>query len=134
MRKGETKGEKRLDHLVWTRITDKKYQELQSLLIKSKGETLSGLIRKIIYKQQVKVYVHDETINIVMEELAALRTEIRSVGVNINQVTRFFNTYPEVKRKEFYAKIAFSSYVSMESKIGELLEIISKLAKKWLSD
>lgn len=134
MRKGETKGEKRLEHLVWTRITDKKYQELQSILLKSKGETLSGLVRKIIYKQQVKVYVHEETINIVMEELAALRTEIRAIGVNINQVTRFFNTYPEVKKKEFYAKIAFSSYVRMESKIDELLEIISKLAKKWLSD
>jgi hypothetical protein len=134
MRKGETKGEKRLEHLVWTRITDKKYQELQSILLKSKGETFSGLVRKIIYKQQVKVYIHDETINIVMEELAALRTEIRAIGVNINQVTRFFNTYPEVKKKEFYAKIAFSSYVRMESKIDELLEIISKLAKKWLSD
>jgi hypothetical protein len=134
MRKGETKGEKRLEHLVWTRITDKKYQELQLILLKSKGETLSGLVRKIIYKQQVKVYVHDETINIVMEELAALRTEIRSIGVNINQVTRYFNTYPEVKKKEFYAKIAFNSYVKMESKIDELLEIISKLAKKWLSD
>jgi hypothetical protein len=134
MRKGETKGEKRLEHLVWTRITDKKYQELQSILLKSKGETLSGLVRKIIYKQQVKVYVHDETINIVMEELAALRTEIRAIGVNINQVTRYFNTYPEVKKKEFYAKIAFSSYVKMESKVDELLEIISKLAKKWLSD
>lgn len=133
MRKGETKGEKRLQHLVWTRITDKKYQELQSILRKSKDETLSGLVRKIIYKQPVKVYVHDETINVVMEELATLRTEIRAIGININQVTRFFNTYPEIKRKEFYARIAFGSYVSTESKIEELLDIISKLAKKWLS-
>jgi hypothetical protein len=134
MRKGETKGQERLEHLVWTRITDKKYQELQTILSKSKDETLSGLVRKIIYRQRVKVYHHDETINIVMEELAALRTEIRAIGININQVTRLFNTYPEPKRKEFYAKIAFKSYVSTETKIDELLDIISKLAKKWLSE
>jgi hypothetical protein len=134
MRKGETKGEERLEHLVWTRITDKKYQELQAILSKSKDETLSGLVRKIIYRQRVKVYHHDETINIVMEELAALRIELRAIGININQVTRFFNTYPEPKRKEFYAKIAFKSYVSTETKINELLDIISKLAKKWLSE
>jgi hypothetical protein len=133
MRKGEIKGEGRLEHLVWTRITDSKYQELQTILGKSKDETLSGLVRKIIYRQPVKVFVHDETINIVMEELATLRTEIRAIGININQVTRFFNTYPEPRRKEFYAKIAFSNYVSTESKIDELLDIISKLAKKWLS-
>ena len=134
MRKGETKGDNRLEHLVWTRVNDKKFQELQGILIKAKNETLSGLIRKIIYKKPVKVFVHDETINIVMEELAALRTEIKAVGININQITRYFNTYPESKRKEFYAKIAIGSYVSMESKIEELLDIISKLAKKWLSE
>lgn len=134
MRKGETKGEKRLGHLVWTRLNDAKYNELLTIVNKTKDETISGLIRKIIYKQPVKIYTRDETLNSVMEELAALRSEIRSIGVNINQITRLFNTYPELRRKEFYAKIAFERYVNMETKIDRVLDIISKLAKRWLSE
>ena len=134
MRKGETKGDKRLQHLVWTRVTDAKYREFERIISKTKDETMSGLIRKIIYKQSVKIYSHDETLNLVMEELAALRREIKSIGVNINQITRLFNTYPEQRRKEFYAKIAFKEYLRIETKIELLLAIITKLSKKWLSE
>jgi hypothetical protein len=54
--------------------------------------------------------------------------------VNINQITRLFNTYPDKYRKEFYAKTAFSAYQALQPKIEQLLLIISKLAKKWLSE
>lgn len=134
MRKGETKGDKRLKHLVWTRITSAKYKELSEILEKTKDETMSGLIRNIIYNKPVKIFVRDESLNITMEELTALRSEIRGIGININQVTRLFNTYPEQKQKEFYAKIAFQQYVSTEAKIDRLLGIISKLGKRWLSE
>jgi hypothetical protein len=134
MRKGQNKGKKGLTYPVMTRLTKAKYDELKTIAGKTKDETVSGLIRNIIHNRPILVHTRDETLNLVMEELAALRGEIKSIGVNINQVTRLFNTYPEPKRKEFYAKIAFSSFVSTESKIDELLEIISKLAKKWLCD
>jgi hypothetical protein len=72
--------------------------------------------------------------DLLMEELADLRGQIRAIGVNINQITRLFNTYPEPRRKEFYAKTAFNEYLQIEAKIDRLLEIISKLSKKWLSE
>jgi len=134
MRKGQTKGEKGLTYPVMTRITKAKYDELKTIAAKTKDETVSGLIRYIIHNRPVTVHTHEETLNLVMEELAALRGEIKSVGININQVTRLFNTYPEERRKEFYGKIAFNQYLSIESKIDRLLTIISKLAKRWLSE
>jgi hypothetical protein len=67
-----------------------------------------------------------------MEELSGLRKEIRAIGININQITRLFNTYPELKKKEFYAKIAFNQYVGLNEKIDLVLELITKLSKKWL--
>ena len=134
MRKGQTKGAKGLTYPVMTRITKAKYEELLAIAAKTKDETVSGLVRNIIHNRTVIVHTHDETLNLVMEELAALRAEIKSIGININQVTRFFNTYPEEQRKEFYAKIVFNQYLVMESKIDRLLTIISKLAKRWLSE
>ena len=133
MRKGETKGEKGLQHPVMTRINHAKYLELERIASKTKDETVSGLIRSIIHLRPIKIYTHDETMNLVMEELARLRGEIRAIGVNINQITRMFNSYPEQRTKEFYAKIAYKEHLKLEAKIDQVLEIISKLAKKWLS-
>jgi hypothetical protein len=113
MRKGQTKGEKGLTYPVMTRIAKAKYDELKAIAAKTKDETVSGLIRNIIHNRPVTVHTHDETLNLVMEELAALRGEIKSIGININQVTRLFNTYPEERKKEFYAKIAFKQYLSL---------------------
>ena len=134
MRKGETKGEDRLERPVMTRINQAKYQELKRLADMTKDETISGLVRDIINNRPIQVYTHDETMDLLMEELASLRGQIRAIGVNINQITRLFNTYPEPRRKEFYAKTAFSEFLQIETKIDRLLEIISKLSKQWLSE
>jgi hypothetical protein len=134
MRKGETKGEDRLERPVMTRINQAKYQELKRLADMTKDETISGLVRDIIHDRPIQVYTHDETMDLLMEELANLRGQIRAIGVNINQITRLFNTYPEPRRKEFYAKTAFNEYLQIEGKIDRLLEIITKLSKQWLSE
>jgi hypothetical protein len=134
MRKGETKGEDRLERPVMTRINQAKYQELKRLADMTKDETISGLVHDIIHNRLIQVYTHDETMDLLMEELASLRGQIRAIGVNINQITRLFNTYPEPRRKESYAKTAFNEYLQIEAKIDRLLEIISKLSKQWLSE
>ncbi len=134
MKKGNSKGEKGLVKPVMTRITKAKYNELEHIANKTKDETVSGIIRKIVHNRPVKIYIHDETKDLLLEELAAIRSEIKAIGVNINQITRLFNTYPEGKRKEFYAKIALTEYIRMQSKIDKLLLIIGDISKKWLSE
>jgi Bacterial mobilisation protein (MobC). len=133
MRKGETKGDKKLRYAVRTRLSKEKYQELTALLNKTKDETLAGLVRNILLNRSIKVYTHDETIDLLLEELASLRSELKAIGVNFNQITRYFNTYPEDAQKRFYAKIGFEKYQQTESKIERLLELMSNLCKKWLS-
>jgi len=134
MRRGQTKGEEKLEKPVMTRIKKEKYEELCRIAVRSKGITVSGLIRRIIHNQPVKVFIQDDSLNMLMEELAANRSEIRAIGVNINQITRYFNTYPEPQRKQFYAKMAFHHYQALAPKIDRLMALIEKGAKKWLSE
>ncbi len=96
-----------------TRIKASKYEELNRLAAQSKGMTVSGLVRRIIHNRPIKVFLQDESLNVLMEELTANRSEIKAIGVNINQITRFFNTYPEPQRKVFYAKMAFQQYLAL---------------------
>ena len=125
--------EDKLTHLVITRIGDKKYAELQRILEDDPTNDMSRLLRDILHNRTIKVFTRDKTLDNTMEELAKLRSEIRAIGVNINQITRLFNTYPEPQQKQYYAKMAFKEYLAIEPKIEELLSIISKLAKRWLS-
>lgn len=134
MGRKKTREKEALKHKLFTRVNDTKFKEFQDLLRRNPNKDMSSLLRDILYNRQVKVYIYDKSLDMVMEELAALRAEIRAIGININQVTRLFNTYPEQRKKEFYAKIAFKEYLRIEVKIDLLLAIISKLSKKWLSE
>ena len=134
MHRGQTKGEKGLSKPVRTRLTKTKYNELELLARESKGETISSIARKIIQEQPIKIFRHDESLDLVMEELAANRAEIRSIGVNINQMVKLFNSYPDLKPKMFYAKNGYESYLRLENNIETLLTKVEQLAIKWLSE
>lgn len=134
MARKKTKESEALCYRLETRVNKKKYQELQAILSRNPNKDMSSLLRDILHYRRLKIYTYDRSLDMVMEELAALRAEIRAIGVNINQITRLFNTYPEPRTKEFYAKIAFKEYVLIETKIDQLLAIITKLSKRWLSE
>ncbi|MES2329688.1 MAG: plasmid mobilization relaxosome protein MobC [Bacteroidota bacterium] len=134
MRKGQTKGEKGLTKLVATKVTKIKYDELETLAGQTKGETISSIVRKILQDRPVKVYTHDESLDLVMEELAANRAEIRSIGININQMAKLFNTYSDVSVKSLYAKNGYERYLKLENNIETLLVKMEELARRWLSE
>ena len=126
--------EQALQHELKTRVTTRKYNELQRILAQNPNLDMSSLLRDFLESRPITVFTHDLTLDNLMEELANLRMEIKAIGVNINQITKKFHTYPETQRKEFYAKIAFSEYQALQPKIEQLLTIISKLAKRWLPE
>lgn len=134
MRKGQTKGDKGLSKPVRTRLSQSKYDEIKRLAQQSKGETVSSIVRKILHDQPVKVFRHDESLDLVMEELAANRAEIRSIGINLNQMAKLFNTYPDWNVKTLYSKNGYKRYLLIETNIEKLLGIVEELAKKWLSE
>lgn len=123
-----------LTHVLTTKVDEPTYRKLRSLLDQNPQNDMSRLVRAILSNQPVRIFTRDLTLDNMMEELSRLRTEIKHIGVNINQITRKFNTYPEPQRKTFYAKMAFQEYLAIEPRIDRLLDIITPLAKKWLQE
>lgn len=117
-----------------TRVSEAKYRELQGMF-NPELHTLdmSRLVRNILYNRKIRVYTYDCTMDKVMEELCDIRHELKAIGININQMTRVFNTYPEPKQREIFARLSFQKYMAIEAKVDRLLEIVSNLAVKWLS-
>lgn len=67
-----------------------------------------------------------------MQRLAEIRQELRDIGVNINQVTRYFNSISGMDKKLFHSLNVLEKYKQVNIRVGELLEIVKVLSKKWL--
>jgi len=69
-----------------------------------------------------------------MEELSAIRRELKAIGVNINQVTRYFNSAADPTQKLMHSFEIDKHFLEVGNKVERLLEIISKLSEKWLQE
>jgi hypothetical protein len=131
----ERAGEKKnLRHEIKTRVNDQKFGELNDLLSKTRCHTMSELVRNILYNRPVKVFTVDETFHQQMEELSAIRKELKAIGININQITRYFNSATDATQKLIHSFKVDKHILEVGDKVERLLEIVSKLSEKWLQE
>lgn len=128
------KDQARVTHKVTAHLTPEKHKQLTDLLAKNPRLGMSRLLRDILDDRPIKLFIHDSTMDQWIEEVSKLRAEIRAIGINVNQITRYFNTYPEPARKITYAKMAFAEYILLQPKIEQILTIMKKLSEKWLPE
>jgi hypothetical protein len=133
-RKKSTNPEAILTHFVRTRVTEKVYLRLDKISRNSDCHSVGGVARKILSQEKITLFYKDMTLNAAMEELALIRKELRAIGVNINQITRSFNQDKTENKRTFYVLKAADHYQKIDTKVDELLIIISKLAGKWLQE
>jgi len=67
-----------------------------------------------------------------MEEMALIRKELKAIGININQQTKYFHTSESSSERAFYVMKTGDLYKMVDEKVDCLLVIISKLAERWL--
>lgn len=71
----------------------------------------------------------------VASELAGIKKELRAIGVNVNQVTKYFNSKVLPSAKIFEALKILDEYKKVTSKCDGVLKGIEKVSnainKKW---
>lgn len=120
-----------LKYEIKTRVNEKCYRSLMDLKAKTR-ENMSELVRDILNNKPVTVITYDETLDRYMEQLIMIQKEINAIGVNINQVTHFFNGTMEENKKTFNALKISMQYKIVGNKVDQLYDLIGCLAKKWL--
>ena len=132
-RKKVSNRERLLSHPIRTRLTRKNYKRLEEIARNSDCSSVGEVARKILSRQRIVLFHRDISMNGPMEELALIRKELKSIGININQQTRYFNASRNAAERAFYALKTAELYHSIDGKVDRLLEIVSALAVKWLS-
>jgi len=123
-----------LSHPIIVRLTENQFKKLEKIRIESDIKTIGEVVRKILTNRPIKLLHKDISMNQPMEEMALIRKEIKSIGVNINQQTHRFHISQSDTERAFHALKTSETYKSIEPKIDRLISIISKLAEKWLQE
>lgn len=121
-----------LSHTIVVRITAGQYEKLDTISKESDSKTIAHVVRKIIANKPITLLHKDISMSGPMEELALIRKEIKSIGVNINQQTHKFHISQNDTERAFHTNKTAETYKSIEPKIDRLFIILSNLASKWL--
>lgn len=133
-RKKAKDQEQILSHPIIIRVNEKLYKRLEEMRNQSECSCIGEVIRRILTNRKIKVYHKDVSMNGPMEEMALIRKELKSIGVNINQITRSFNQDKIGVHRVFYVGKVANLYKEVDAKVDILLELIGKLAEKWLQE
>jgi hypothetical protein len=132
MARNKAKEEEKLQHKLQTRVNAAKYKELILLTAKTGHNSLSDLLRDILYNRPLTLKTKDATLDHFMPELIRLRKELNHIGVNINQVTHYFHLSDEPTRRLFFAMKISQRFDAVIDKSEEVLYVIEKLGERWL--
>ena len=114
------------------RVSESTWQELEKIRLNSNCRTIPEVVRRIIEKDQIIYYHKDESMDGSMEVLITIQKELKAIGININQVTRYFHNGTGEGQRYHHLQNVLQFYKQVDAKVGLLLSIISQLAKKWL--
>lgn len=122
-----------LTHRIHTRVSQKKYDELTGILNQSRGiRSHSELLRYILDNQEIQLRVYDATFDKMLEELSSIRTQLRGIALNVNQVTRKFHSADHEFTALSQVQELIRLYQLSDQKVNELFSVIAQISERWL--
>ncbi len=118
-----------LDHLIGVRVSEAFYNKLEGLRKNSNCQTIGEFARMILQKEQIIWYRKDASADAITVELAGIRKELKAIGININQVTRYFHGSTIPSQKIFEALKILEEYKKISGKIDKLLTVLDGILK-----
>ena len=121
-----------LIHRVRVRMTDGTMKKLEGLRSKSNCRSMAEFLRRVLSNEKIVMLHRDMTLQEHIQELAGIRAELRSIGTNVNQITRHFHATDSERKKMFYAMEVAEEYSKVGEKVSVLMEMVETLGRKWL--
>jgi len=131
-RKKARDQEELLTHFVRTRVTAIVYSRLDKLVGSSDCHSIGEVARRILSQEQITVFTRDTSLDLLMEPLSLIHRDIHAIGVNINQITRYFHGADSATQKSFHALKVAEQYSLVGRKVDTLNDLITTLSSKWL--
>jgi len=120
-----------LTHLVGVRLSERVYNRLEEQRKVTNCQTLAEFARMILQGEKIIWYHQDATLEPMVIELVGIRKELKSIGTNVNQVTRHFNSTAHPSTKVYEALKVLDEFRKVHDKIEPVFGIIETLEQSW---
>lgn len=128
---GKSKENSKLDYPLRTSVNRTTYERMEKILNESNCQTTGEVARKLITREKINCFYRDITMNAPMEELTSIRKELKSIGVNINQIKRSFNQEKSKEaQRQYYVLQVAELYKKVDVKVERLLYLVAELTEK----
>jgi hypothetical protein len=124
--------EKVLTKHVSFRVTEADWKQFEQLRKQTDCRTIGEVVRRILSRREIIYFHKDATMDAPMETLSAIREELRRIGVNINQVARYFNSCKSDTEKNNYGMKIAEMFASLAPQIKILMALIAQMSRRWL--
>lgn len=112
------------------RLLPGEVQKLKKLLAQSAHcRNLSELVRTMLFKQELTIKKRNASLDELKSEIVKVKGELRSIGVNINQITHYFNGHPDPAEKRYFARKILPLYKKIGQKTEQLMVMVSQLSR-----
>jgi len=113
------------------RFKASEYRKLERLLEQSAGcHNLSELLRSMIFDRAITVNTRNASMEEIREELSQIKTTLRKIGVNINQLVHYFHAQADPKNKRFFTRKVMPLYGKVGGLVSKLLLVLDQLSKR----
>ena len=126
------KPDEHLEKVITVRVSKRFFDGLEEKRKKTNCQTVSEMVRAILYKERIMFYYTDASLNATAIELAGIRKELNQIASNVNEITQSFHSADSESQKMFQALRVAEEYKRVESKVEKLQIMVSEIGKKWL--
>jgi hypothetical protein len=121
-----------LTHRLRLRVSESTIKRLESIAGSSNCRSIAAVARRILSSQKILMFTRDVSYEEPLQQLIDIRQELRSIGVNVNQITHSFHVSDTVNQKMFNALKVAEEYAKVNDKVDELVRLVGELGDKWL--
>jgi hypothetical protein len=126
------KPDEQFEKVITVRVSKRFFDGLEEKRKKTNCQTVSEMVRAILYKERIMFYYTDASLNATAIELAGIRKELNQIAGNVNEITQSFHSADSESQKMFQALRVAEEYKRVESKVEKLQIMVSEIGKKWL--
>lgn len=119
-------------HCIMVRFTDKEYAKFLSLFEKTGIRAKAVFIKERVFNKEFRVVQTDSSMVEFISKVTNLHAQFRAVGVNINQITKIFQTHFSEKRSHMMLQNLLREVMKLITIHTKVLELLHQIKEEKL--
>jgi len=117
---------------VTIRFKESEYNKLFYGFKTTTKRKFSEYLRDTLLNKKITVFTRNQSLDLLVNELAFLRTELSAIGNNYNQTVRKLNSLDDIPQLKIWIEINQKSAQLLASKTEEIKSKMDQIADQWL--